>query len=51
MHSDGWDLSIWGENLADKRYVTQGVNNLSLGVGFRVYGAPRTFGVSVSKTF
>lgn len=51
MHSDGWDLSVWGENLADKRYVTQGVNNLPLGVGFRVYGAPRTFGLGLSKTF
>lgn len=51
MHSDGWDLSVWGENLNGKRYVTQGVNNLSLGVGFRVYGAPRTFGISMSKTF
>ncbi|ATQ42164.1 TonB-dependent receptor [Caulobacter mirabilis] len=46
-----WEVAIWGKNLADEEYVTQGVNNLPLGVGFRVYGAPRTFGVSFSKSF
>lgn len=46
-----WEVAVWGKNLADERYVTQGVDNLSLGVGFRVYGAPRTFGVSFSKSF
>ncbi len=49
--SKGWELSIWGKNLADERYVTQGVSLLSLGYGFRVYGAPRTLGVSLSKSF
>ena len=46
-----WEVAVWGKNLADERYVTQGVNNLPLGVGFRVYGAPRTWGVSFSKSF
>lgn len=46
-----WEVAIWGKNLADEQYVTQGVNNLSLGIGFRVYGAPRTFGVSFTKRF
>ncbi len=46
-----WDLSLWGKNLGDKRYVTQGINQTVLGSGFRVYGAPRTYGVSVSKNF
>lgn len=46
-----WEVAIWGKNLADEQYVTQGVNNLALGVGFRVYGAPRTFGVSFTKRF
>jgi iron complex outermembrane recepter protein len=48
---DGWSVSLWGRNLADERYVTQGVNNLPLGFGFRVYGAPRTYGVSLAKDF
>lgn len=50
-HRDGWSLSVWGRNITDERYVTQGVNNLPLGYGFRVYGAPATYGVSVSKEF
>lgn len=51
LSGSDWDISIWGKNLADERYVTQGVNNLALGIGFRVYGAPRTFGVSFTRTF
>lgn len=50
-HTDGWSVSLWGRNLADERYVTQGVNNLALGYGYRVYGAPRTYGVSVAREF
>lgn len=51
LSGSDWDISIWGKNLADERYVTQGVNNLALGIGFRVYGAPRTFGVSFTRSF
>jgi iron complex outermembrane receptor protein len=51
LRKGDWDLSIWGKNLGNKRYVTQGVNQTVLGVGFRVYGAPRTYGVSISKSF
>lgn len=51
LKAGDWDISLWGKNLGNKRYVTQGVNNLSLGVGFRVYGAQRTYGVSVTKNF
>jgi iron complex outermembrane receptor protein len=49
--ADGWSVSAWGRNITDERYVTQGVNNLPLGYGFRVYGAPATYGVSVAKEF
>ncbi|WP_417449166.1 TonB-dependent receptor [Kordiimonas sp.] len=49
--NDGWAIALWGRNLGNKRYVTQGVNQLALGYGYRVYGAPRTYGVSVSKEF
>lgn len=51
MRTGGWDFSVWGKNIADERYVTQGINQLALGTGNRVYGAPRTFGVSLAKTF
>ena len=50
-NNDGLSVSIWGRNIGDERYVTQGVNNLALGVGFRVYGAPRTYGISLAKEF
>jgi iron complex outermembrane recepter protein len=45
----GWSFSLWGKNLSDEQYVVQGVNNGALGVGFRTYNAPRTFGVTVAK--
>ncbi|OYU14623.1 MAG: TonB-dependent receptor [Alphaproteobacteria bacterium PA4] len=47
----GWEISAWAKNLFDERYVTQGINQSALGNGFRVYGAPRTFGVSAAMTF
>ena len=46
-----WDLSIWGKNIGDEEYVTQGVNQLVFGYGFRVYGAPQTYGISLTKNF
>jgi iron complex outermembrane receptor protein len=51
LREDDWDLSIWGKNLGDKRYVTQGLNQTVLGIGNRVYGAPRTYGISLTKQF
>jgi iron complex outermembrane recepter protein len=51
LREDDWDVSVWAKNLGDKRYVTQGINQLVLGIGNRVYGAPRTFGISASKSF
>ena len=51
LREGNWDVSVWAKNLADERYVVQGVNQLVLGFGYRVYGPPRTFGISVSKAF
>jgi iron complex outermembrane receptor protein len=48
---DGWEVSLWGKNLSDEEYVTQGISLLSLGYGYRVYGPPRTFGISIAKAF
>ena len=43
----GWELALWGKNLADERYNR--VNDLNF---FRVqrtiWGEPRTLGVSVT---
>ncbi len=51
LREGDWDVSLWGRNITDERYVTQGVNQLPFGLGFRVYGAPRTFGVTLAKHF
>lgn len=51
LNDDRWDVSIWAKNLFDERYVTQGINQSALGNGFRVYGAPRTFGISAAINF
>lgn len=45
----GWSFSLWGKNLSDETYVVQGVNNGALGVGFRTYNAPRTFGMTMAR--
>lgn len=45
------EFSLWGKNLGDEEYVVQGVNQLAFGNGFRVYGPPRTYGLSVIKYF
>jgi iron complex outermembrane receptor protein len=43
---EGWMVSLWARNLADKRYRTQ-VLFSSVGFGEN-YGPPRTYGISVS---
>ncbi|OAO00345.1 TonB-dependent receptor [Sphingomonadales bacterium EhC05] len=49
---NNWDVSVWGKNITDKRYVTQGINQTSsFGLGFRVYGAPATYGITLTKHF
>jgi len=47
---DGWELAVWGKNLGDEHYVTQATDD-GLGMGYRVFNAPRTYGVSVTKRF
>lgn len=48
---DRWEFIAWGKNLADEEYVVQGSNQLPLGNGFRVYGPPRTYGITVIRHF
>ena len=45
-----WDLSVWGKNLGDERYVTQATDD-GLGMGYRIFNAPRTFGATVTRNF
>ena len=46
-----WEFALWGRNLDDEEYTTQGLSQLSLGNGYRVYGAPRTYGFSATRFF
>jgi iron complex outermembrane receptor protein len=48
--SAGWEIAVWGKNLGDEQYVTQATDN-GIGMGYRVFNAPRTYGVSVTKRF
>ncbi|EPR08403.1 TonB-denpendent receptor [Sphingobium indicum IP26] len=47
-----WDIAAWVRNLTDEIYKTYADDRSGLGV-FRTaaYGAPRTYGVSLSSTF
>lgn len=46
---DGLKVSVYGKNLGDEEYQQHVIKNA--GIGFSVFGAPRSFGVAVSKTF
>jgi iron complex outermembrane receptor protein len=48
--SSGWELAVWAKNLGDKAYVAQVTDN-GVGMGYRVFNAPRTYGVTLSKRF
>ncbi|MNG38758.1 TonB dependent receptor [compost metagenome] len=45
----GLKVSVYGKNLGDEEYQQHIIKNAS--IGFSVFGAPRSFGVAVSKTF
>ncbi|MEG1029488.1 MAG: TonB-dependent receptor, partial [Brevundimonas sp.] len=46
---NGLKVSVYGKNLGDEEYQQHIIKNAS--IGFSVFGAPRSFGVAVSKTF
>lgn len=45
----GLKLAVYGKNLGDEEYQTHIIKNV--GVGFSVFGAPRSYGVAVSRSF
>jgi iron complex outermembrane receptor protein len=45
----GLKLSVYGKNLTDTEYQTHIIKNV--GVGFSVFGAPRSFGLALSQSF
>lgn len=46
----GWEVAVWAKNLGDKAYVAQVTDN-GIGMGYRIFNAPRTYGVTLTKRF
>ncbi len=46
---DGLTISLYGKNLTDEEYRVHIIKNV--GVGFSVFGPPRSFGVAISQRF
>lgn len=46
-----WEFALWGRNLTDELYVSQGLDLGSFGLGNRNYNAPRTFGAELIWNF
>jgi len=46
--ADGrWEVAFWGKNLDDEQYLVQAANN-GIGMGWRMYNMPRTYGATLS---
>lgn len=45
-----WTVSLWVKNLSNTEYVTQATDD-GLGMGYRVFNPPRTFGATISHKF
>ena len=48
--ASGWELAVWAKNLTNERYVAQATDN-GIGMGYRIFNAPRTYGVTLTKRF
>jgi len=49
-NASGLEIAVWGKNLGNEHYVAQATDN-GIGMGYRVFNAPRTYGVTVTKRF
>lgn len=47
--ANGVKVAVYGKNLGDEEYQTHIIKNV--GVGFSVFGAPRSWGIAVSRSF
>lgn len=45
------EISLFGRNLLDRRYFTNGINLAALGSAARFYAPPRTYGVVLRRSF
>jgi iron complex outermembrane recepter protein len=44
----GHGVAVWGKNLTDERYLIDVFDQSAIGQGLRIYGWPRTYGVSLT---
>ncbi|MFT5691971.1 MAG: iron complex outermembrane receptor protein [Oceanicoccus sp.] len=51
MNEGDWDVSLWAKNLTDEEVYNHGTLSAAFGSGSRLYGPPRTYGLSVTKHF
>ena len=49
--TEAWEVSLFGTNLGDERYITSGDSNFGLGFHEANYNRPREFGVTVRRHF
>jgi iron complex outermembrane receptor protein len=50
--SGSWRLTLYGTNLSDERYMTNGIQAVdSLGTADAAYGQPREYGLTLNATF
>jgi iron complex outermembrane receptor protein len=51
-NDDNWDVALYGSNLTDERYITNGLDAASsLGIAGVSYGRPREYGVRLGYRF
>ena len=49
--AEAWEVSLFGTNLGDERYITSGDSNFGLGFHEANYNRPREFGVTLRRHF
>jgi iron complex outermembrane receptor protein len=47
---DGWELALWVKNMFDEEHVVTATDD-GTGEGYRIFNAPRTFGVTLTHQF
>lgn len=47
--ANGVKIAVYGKNLTDEEYQQHIIKNV--GVGFSVFGAPRSYGIAISRSF
>ena len=48
---DNWQVTLWGKNLSDERFITGGDANFIIGFLEANYNMPRTYGVTLRRSF